>query len=84
MKSQTSINSAPASLASPDRQVLFPVGELRLSVWAFRTERLLSPLISTGRNGLGGHQAVGSPGALHLHRAFNEMNLVHWLIHSAG
>jgi hypothetical protein len=49
---------------------------------AFRNEALLSPLISTGRNGLGGYQVVRSPGALRLHPAFNELNLADWLIHS--
>lgn len=82
MKNRASINSAPASLASPDRQALSPLAELRPSVWALRNEGLLSPLVSTGRNGLGGHQAVRSPGALRLHPAFNELNLAGWLIHS--
>jgi hypothetical protein len=82
MRNRASINSAPASLASPDRQALSPVAELRPSVWALRNERLLSPIISTGRNGLGGHQIVRSPGALRLHPAFNELNLADWLIHS--
>jgi hypothetical protein len=82
VKNQVSINSAPASLDSPDRQALSPVTELRPSVWALRNEGLLSPIISTGRNGLGGHHAVRSPAALRLHPAFNELNLAGWLIHS--
>lgn len=52
------------------------------SARAFRDEALLSPLISVGRNGFGGHQAVRSPGALHLHPAFNDLNLSGWLINS--
>jgi hypothetical protein len=82
MNNRASINSAPASLASPDRQPLSPVAELRPSVWALLNEGLLSPIVSTSRNGLGGHQALRSPGALRLHPAFNELNLVDWLIHS--
>jgi hypothetical protein len=82
MKSRASIDSAPASLASPDGQAISPVAQLRPSVWALRDEGLLSPIISTGRNGLGGHQSVRSPGSLRLHPAFNELNLADWLIHS--
>src|SRR4051794_37646939 len=82
MKSRASIDSAPASLASPDHQAISPVAQLRPSVWALRNEGLLSPIISTGRNGLGGHHAVRSPAALRLHPAFNALNLAGWLIHS--
>jgi|ERR1041385_1319449 hypothetical protein len=74
--------SSAASPVSSSQQILAPPDELRPSVLAFRNEALLSPLISTGRNGLGGHQVVRSPGALRLHPAFNELNLTDWLIHS--
>ena len=74
--------SSAASPVSSSQQILAPPSELRPSVVAFRNEALLSPLISTGRNGLGGHQVVRSPGTLRLHPAFNELNLADWLIHS--
>jgi hypothetical protein len=74
--------SSAASPASSSQQILAPPGEMRPSVLAFRNEALLSPLISTGRNGLGGHQVIRLPGALRLHPAFNELNLADWLIHS--
>ena len=79
MKDRPSIHALANSPATADRQVLAPLGELRDSVWALRNEALRSPLIS-GRNGLGGHQAIRSPGELHLHSAFNELNLAGWLI----
>src|SRR5690242_6991543 len=82
MKDRPSMKTPTASPVSPDRHVLTPASELRPSVSALRNEALLSPLISIGRNGLGGHQAVRSPGALRLHPAFNELNLADWLIHS--
>jgi hypothetical protein len=82
MKDRPSNNAAAASPASPDRQPLIPVGELRPSVWAFRNEALLSPLISTGGNGSGAHQTIRSPEGLRLHPAFNELNLAGWLINS--
>ncbi|MGZ4829199.1 MAG: hypothetical protein ACXV78_06100 [Candidatus Angelobacter sp.] len=82
MKNRASMNASAASPASPDRQTLVSAGELRPSVWALRNDALLSPLISTGRNGLVSSQAVRSPGALRLHSAFNELNLAHWLINS--
>jgi hypothetical protein len=57
--------------------------QLRRSVWALRNEGLLSPLIPTAQNGLGGGQrASRSPGALRLHPAFNQLNLAGWLINS--
>ena len=73
-------HSQPRSeLANPDD---WP-GKLRSSVWALRNEALRSPLISTGRTGIGrGHQALRSPGELHLHSAFNELNLAGWLINT--
>jgi hypothetical protein len=82
MKDHPSMKTATASPVSPDRHVLAPASELRLSVSASGNETLLSPLISTGRNGLGGHQVVRSPGALRLHPAFNDLNLSGWLINS--
>lgn len=82
MKGRPSINPAAAIPANPDRQILARPREVRPSVLALRNEALLSPLISTGRNGLGGHQVVRSPGALHLHPAFNDLNLSGWLINS--
>jgi hypothetical protein len=60
----------------------FSQNTLGSSTRAFRDEALLSPLISTSRNGLRGQAAVRSPGALRLHPAFNELNLADWLIHS--
>jgi hypothetical protein len=63
----------------------FPVEgarELRSSVSALRDDALLSPLISTGRNGLVSTKAVRSPGTLHLHPAFKDLNLSGWLINS--
>jgi hypothetical protein len=57
--------------------------ELRSSVSAFRNEALLSPFISTGRNGLGGGHSVGRfPGALRLHSSFLDLKLAGWLINS--
>jgi hypothetical protein len=82
MKDRPSIHALANSPTTVDRQMLAPVGELRSSVWALRNEALRSPLISTGRNGLGGHQAIRSPGELHLHSAFNELNLAGWLINT--
>lgn len=40
------------------------------------------PLSLLAWHGLGGQQAVRSPGALRLHPAFNELNLSGWLINS--
>lgn len=56
--------------------------ELRSSsVSALRNEALLSPVVSTGRNGFGGgHSAGRSPGALRLHPAFLDLKLAGWLI----
>jgi hypothetical protein len=82
MKQRASINAAAVSQGRPGHAELSPADELRPSVWAFRNEALLSPLISTGRNGLRGHPVVRSPGALRLHPAFNELNLAGWLINS--
>lgn len=82
MKDHPSIKTATGSPVSPDRHVLAPASELRPSVSAFRNAALLSPLISTGRNGLGGHQVIRSPGALRLHSAFNDLNLSGWLVNS--
>lgn len=82
MNDRASIHGLTNSPASADRQMLAPVGELRPSVWALRNEALLSPLISTGRNGLMSFQAVRSPEALRLHPAFNELKLDGWLINS--
>lgn len=82
MKERASIHAAAVSSANTERRAAFSQGTLGSSARAFRDEALLSPLISTGRNGLGGHQAVRSPGALRLHPAFNELNLADWLIHS--
>jgi hypothetical protein len=82
MKSRPSIGASAAVPANLERQILAPPGELRPSVSALRNEALLSPLISIGRNGLGGHQVVRSPGVLRLHPAFNELNLADWLIYS--
>ena len=73
---------AAASSVRIERSVAVSQGILGPSARAFRDEALLSPLISTGRNGLRGHQAIRSPGALRLHPAFNELNLADWLIHS--
>lgn len=81
MKGPSSVNASSDSPVGPDRHILACPSELRQSVSAFRNEALLSPLISTGRNGLGGHQVVRSSGALRLHPAFNELNLADWLIH---
>src|SRR6185437_4574808 len=66
MKDRPSIHALANSPASTDRQMLAPVGELRPSVWALLNEALRSPLISTGRNGLRGHQTIRSPEELHL------------------
>lgn len=82
MKDRASIHAAATSSAKTDHSAAFSQGILGSSARAFRDEALLSPLISTGRNGLGGHQSVRSPGALRLHQAFNELNLAGWLIHS--
>jgi hypothetical protein len=82
MKDRSFMNASAAAPANLERQILAPPSELRPSVAALRNEALLSPLISIGRNGLGGHQVVHSPGALRLHPAFNELNLAGWLIHS--
>ena len=82
MKNRPSMDASTAVPANPDRQILARPGEVRPSVLALCNEALLSPLISTGRNGLGGHQVVRSPGALHLHPAFNDLNLSGWLINS--
>jgi hypothetical protein len=73
---------AAASSVKTERSAAVSEGTLGPSARAFRDEALLSPLISTGRNGLGGHQAIRSPGALALHPAFSELNLADWLIHS--
>jgi len=82
MKDHPSIKTATASPVSPDRHGLAPASELRPSVSAFRNQALLSSLISTGRNGLGGHQVIRSPEALRLHSAFNDLNLSGWLVNS--
>ena len=79
MKDRASIHTAVASATNADRVAAFSQDSLGSSARAFRDEALLSPLISTGRNGLGGHQSVRSPGALRLHPAFNELNLADWL-----
>ena len=50
------------------------------SLWLLKIEFCRPYAI--GRNGLGGHQDVPSPGALRLHPAFNELNLADWLINS--
>jgi hypothetical protein len=76
------MNPSAAAPASPDRQILTQAGELRSSVSALRDDGLLSPLISTGRNGLLSTKAVRSPDALSLHPAFNDLNLSGWLINS--
>src|ERR1700704_2600977 len=82
MKDRASIHAAAASPVDTDRNAAFLQGTLGSSTRAFRDEALLPPLISIGRNGLGGYQSVRSPGALRLHPAFNELNLADWLIHS--
>jgi hypothetical protein len=74
------MNTSAAAPASPDRQILARPGEVRPSVLALRNDALLSPLISTGRNGLVPTKAVRSPGALRLHPVFNDLNLSGWLI----
>src|SRR6478752_10018769 len=82
MKDRASIHAGATSSASTDHSAALSQGILGSSARAFRDEALMSHLISTGRNGLGGHQSVRSPGALRLHPAFNELNLADWLIHS--
>lgn len=82
MKDRVSIHAAATSSANTDHSAAFSQGRLGSSAHTFRGEAPLSPLISTGRNGLGGHQSVRSPGALRLHPAFNELNLADCLIHS--
>jgi hypothetical protein len=82
MKDRSSMNPSVAAPGNPDRQILTPPGELRPSVSALRDNALLSPLISTGRNGLVSTKAVRSPGTLRLHPAFNDLNLSGWLINS--
>jgi len=79
MKDRASIHAAATSSANTNHGAPFSQAILGSSARAFRDEALLSPLISTGRNGLGGHQSVRSPGALRLHPAFNELNLADWL-----
>ena len=82
MKNRPSMDASAAVPANLERQILAPAGELRPSVSALRNDVLLSPLLSTGRNGLVSIKAVRSPGALRLHPAFNELNLSGWLINS--
>jgi len=82
MKDRASTYAAATSSANTDYIAALSQGILGCSARAFRDEALLSPLISIGRNGLGGHQSVRSPGALRLHPAFNELNLADWLIQS--
>jgi len=72
MKDRPSINAFAAAPASSAQHVLVSPGALRPSVQAFRDEAFWSPLISLGRNGLKGYHVLRSPGALHLHPAFNE------------
>jgi hypothetical protein len=81
MKDRPSMNALAASPTHPD-QILPPSGELRPPVWSLRDDSLLSPLISTERNGLRGKLAVLAPKRLRLHPAFNELNLAGWLINS--
>jgi hypothetical protein len=82
MKDLSSMDGSAAAPASPERQILTQRSELRSSVSALRDDALLSPLISIGRNGLGGHQVVRPPGALRLHSALNDLNLSGWVINS--
>jgi hypothetical protein len=82
MKSRPSINGSAATPANAARQIMAPIGELWTSAWAVHNKALLSPLISTERNGLRGHQATRFPGSLRLHPAFNDLNLSGWLINS--
>jgi hypothetical protein len=82
MKYRSFINPSAAAPATPEQQIPGSPDELRPSVSAFRNDALLSPLLSTGRNGLVSTKAVRSPGALRLHPAFNELNLSGWLINS--
>jgi hypothetical protein len=82
MNDRASIHAAATSPVDTASNAAFLQGTLGSSTRAFRDEALLSPLISTARNGLRGQAAVRSPGALRLHPAFNELNLADWLIHS--
>ena len=82
MKDRPSMHASAAVPASLERQILATPGELRPSVSALRNDALLSPLISTSRNGLVSAKAVRPPGALRLHPAFNDLNLSGWLINS--
>jgi len=82
MKDRASIHAAPTSSANTDHSAAFSQGILSSSARAFRDQALLSPLISTGRNGLRGHHVLRSPGALRLHPAFNDLNLSGLLINS--
>ena len=82
MKDRALVHAATASPANTGGNAAFPQDALNSSFRAFRDEGLLSPLISSGRNGLGGHQAIRSPAVLRLHPAFNELSLADWLINS--
>src|SRR5215831_9123994 len=82
MRDLPSMNAFVAAVDSPELQILTGPSELRPSVSALCNDALLSPLISTGRNGLVPTKAVRSPGALRLHPAFNDLNLSGWLINS--
>jgi hypothetical protein len=82
MKDRGPTYASSASAASPDCQTSAMAGGLRASDQAFRGELLLSPVLSIGRNGLRGQTALRPPSALHLHPAFNELNLAGWLINS--
>jgi hypothetical protein len=82
MKDRASIHAAGTSSANTDHSAAFSQGILSSSARAFRDEALLSPLISTGQNGLRGHHVLRSPGALRLHPAFNDLNLSGLLINS--
>lgn len=81
-KDRASIHDRSSFPASPGRQIQASPSELLLSVSALRDNALLSPLISTGRNGLVSTKAVRAPGTLRLHPAFNGLNLSGWLINS--
>jgi hypothetical protein len=81
-RDRASIHVPTSSPPSADRQMRSPVAGLRPSVWDFRNNALLSPLISTGRHSLVSFQAVRSPETLRLHPAFNNLNFSGWLINS--
>lgn len=82
MKYHASISSAAASHAGSGPHALSPADELRPPLWALGNDRIRSPYVSVGRNGLGGYPARRSPGALRLHPAFIQLNLTAWLINS--